>query len=122
MLFDHVACGRARSDELRLQDRCQWHHKFSIARSTAFFPFPYSFARGPTALNTMSMLPACFTMPSMYSSTVASSSASITAACTRSAICRDLLGLLFHVRLSPAGQKDLGAFGGELLGDGSANR
>src|SRR5215472_96778 len=55
----------------------------SIARSTAFFPFPYSFTRGPTALNTMSMLPVCFMMQSMYSLTAASSRALITAACTR---------------------------------------
>ena len=43
----------------------------SMVRSTALFPFPYSFARGPMALNTMSMLPVRLAMSSTNSSAAA---------------------------------------------------
>src|SRR5216683_2303965 len=55
----------------------------STGKSTAFLPLPYSVARGPTALKTMSMRPACLTMPSTYALTAASSRASTTCVCAR---------------------------------------
>src|SRR5262249_3723541 len=53
----------------------------STLSCVAGLPPPYSVSRGPIRLKTISMLPAWLAIPSMYVSTAAASSASITAAC-----------------------------------------
>src|SRR5215467_5932938 len=81
VLLNHMARGGAGSDKARLYHRRSGTMNSSIGNSTAFFPFPYSLARGPAASRTISILPVCFTTPSMYWLTAAASRISVTAAC-----------------------------------------
>src|SRR6516165_1836558 len=73
----------------------------ATGKSTAGLPLPYSAMRGPVALNSMSIPPACLTIRSRYSSTALSSRASMTAWLARppsSLICRVTASRVLSVR------------------------
>jgi hypothetical protein len=64
-LLDHMAGGSAGGDKRDLTIVANGTMNWSIGKSTASLPFPYSLVSGPAASRIMSTLPVCFTMPSM---------------------------------------------------------